>query len=95
MPGRIYVARPDQHLLLERGQVRLAHGPREQGHRPAIDPLFRSAAHVYGDRVVGVILSGTLDDGTAGLMEIEAHGAVALVQQPEDASYPGTRRPGI
>lgn len=89
VPGRIYVARPDQHLLLEPGQVRLTHGPREQGHRPAIDPLFRSAAHAFGARVAGVILSGTLDDGTAGLMEIKAHGGVALVQQPEEASYPG------
>lgn len=89
LPGRIYVARPDQHLLLEAGRVRLTHGPREQGHRPAIDPLFRSAAHAYGARVAGVILSGTLDDGTAGLMEIKAHGGVALVQQPEEASYPG------
>jgi two-component system chemotaxis response regulator CheB len=89
VPGRIYVARPDQHLLLEDGRVRLTHGPREQGHRPAIDPLFRSAAHAYGHRVAGVILSGTLDDGTAGMLEIKAQGGLALVQEPDEASYSG------
>ena len=89
VPGRIYVARPDQHLLLTGGRIRLTNGPREQGHRPAIDPLFRSAARTYGPRVAGVILSGTLDDGTVGLIEIKARGGLALVQQPEEAAYPG------
>lgn len=89
VPGRIYVAPPDEHLLLTPSQVRLTQGPREQGHRPAIDTLFRSAAGVFGPRVAGVILSGTLDDGTAGLIEIKAHGGLALVQQPEEASYAG------
>jgi two-component system chemotaxis response regulator CheB len=87
--GRIYVARPDQHLLLTGGRIRCTNGPREQGHRPAIDPLFRSAARTFGPRVAGVILSGTLDDGTVGLIEIKARGGLALVQQPEEAAYPG------
>jgi two-component system chemotaxis response regulator CheB len=89
VPGHICVARPDQHLLLTGGRIRCTHGPRQQGHRPAIDPLFRSAARTFGSRVVGVILSGTLDDGTVGLIEIKARGGLALVQQPEEAAYPG------
>jgi two-component system, chemotaxis family, protein-glutamate methylesterase/glutaminase len=89
VPGRICVARPDQHLVLTGGRVRCTNGPREQGHRPGIDPLFRSAARTFGSRVVGVILSGTLDDGTVGLVEIKARGGLALVQEPEEAAYPG------
>ena len=89
VPGRICVARPDQHLVLTGGRVRCTNGPREQGHRPAIDPLFRSAARTFGPRVVGVILSGTLDDGTVGLIEIKARGGLALVQEPEEAAYSG------
>jgi hypothetical protein len=89
VPGRIYVGRPDQHLVLTGGRVRCTNGPREQGHRPAIDPLFRSAARTFGSRVVGVILSGTLDDGTVGLIEIKARNGLALVQEPEEAAYPG------
>jgi two-component system chemotaxis response regulator CheB len=88
LPGRIYVARPDHHLELESDRVRLTHGSREPDH-PAIDPMFRSAARAFGPRVAGVILSGTLDDGTAGLLEIKHHGGLALVQQPEEALYPG------
>ena len=88
-PGHICVARPDQHLVLTGGRVRCTNGPREQGHRPAIDPLFRSAARRFGSRVAGVLLSGTLDDGTVGLIEIKARGGLALVQEPEEAAYPG------
>lgn len=88
-PGRIYVAVPDCHLLLGRGHVKVRRGPKENLHRPAIDPLFRTAAHNYGGRVVGVILSGGLDDGTAGLLAIKRHSGIAIVQDPSTATAPG------
>jgi two-component system, chemotaxis family, protein-glutamate methylesterase/glutaminase len=87
-PGHIYVAPPDHHLLTEPGRVCLTKGPHENRFRPAIDPLFRSAAQVYGPGAVGVILTGNLDDGTAGLWAIKRLGGVAVVQAPEDALFP-------
>jgi two-component system chemotaxis response regulator CheB len=83
--GRIYVARPDHHLTLEPGRLRVVHGPTENGCRPAIDPLFRSAARVYGPRVIGVVLTGALDDGTAGLAAVKEAGGLAIVQDPGEA----------
>ena len=88
-PGHIYVAPADHHLLLERsGYLRVTRGPKENRFRPAIDALFRSAAHAFGRRVVGVILTGFLDDGTAGLWSIKERGGIAVVQHPEDAVAP-------
>jgi two-component system chemotaxis response regulator CheB len=86
--GRIYVARPDCHLMLTRSGLSVSHGPRENGFRPAIDPLFRTAARVYGPRVIGVLLSGALDDGTYGLSVVKENGGLAVVQHPDDAVVP-------
>src|SRR5262245_61050072 len=84
--GRIYMAPPDRHLLLtSSGRIRLGHGPKENRFRPAVDPLFRSAALAYGPCATGIVLSGGLDDGTAGLCAIKQAGGITIVQDPDDA----------
>lgn len=85
LPGNVYLAVPDHHLILTKGSMKLGRGPRENMARPAVDPLFRSAAAAYGPRVIGVILSGMLNDGASGLEAIKRCGGVALVQDPADA----------
>src|SRR5262245_28380544 len=86
--GRIYVAPPDRHLLLKEGFISVINGPKENRHRPAIDPLFRTAARIYGSRVIGVLLTGAGDDGVIGLRAIKARGGLAIAQDPADAVVP-------
>lgn len=86
--SRIYVAPPDHHLLVKRAAVRVARGPRENRFRPAVDPLFRTAARSFGPRVIGIVLSGGLDDGTHGLELIKRHGGIAIAQDPQQAVMP-------
>jgi two-component system chemotaxis response regulator CheB len=93
--GRAYVAPPDHHLLIEDSRMRVTQGPKENRFRPAIDPLFRSAAYEYGPRVIGIILSGALSDGTSGLWAVKDRGGIAIVQDPEDALIPGMPRSAL
>ena len=86
--GHIYVAPPDKHLIIHRKRIRTVRGPRENGNRPAIDPMFRSAAVFHEGMVVGVVLTGNLDDGTAGLVAIKRRGGTAIIQEPADALFP-------
>src|SRR5262245_34938243 len=94
-PGVIYVAPPDRHLLVEAKSVRVIQGPRENGVRPAIDPLFRSAAAHHGTRVVGIVLTGLRDDGSAGLHAIHRCGGLTVVQDPDDAAFPDMPRSAL
>ena len=94
-PGHVYVAPPDSHLLVEDARVRLSQAPRENGHRPAIDPTMRTAAATYDRATIGIVLSGSRDDGTAGLIAIKARGGTAIVQDPDEALYPAMPRSAI
>ena len=86
--GYVYVAPPDYHLIIHGNYVCLTHGPREHRFRPAVDPLFRTAAKHYGARAIGVVLSGHMADGTHGLILIKEAGGVAMVQDPDEAQAP-------
>jgi two-component system chemotaxis response regulator CheB len=93
--GRIYVAPPDHHMLVADGHLRLSRAPRENWARPAIDPLFRTVAQAFGSDAIGIVLSGNLNDGTAGLYEIKQHGGLAIVQDPAEADGPSMPRSAL
>ncbi|MFD2937345.1 chemotaxis protein CheB [Spirosoma flavum] len=86
--GYIYIAPPDHHMILENDRILVKKGPKENRFRPSIDALFRSAAYTFGSRVIGVVLTGLLNDGTSGMWSIKRLGGIGIVQQPEDAAYP-------
>src|SRR5215207_110785 len=94
-PGSIYVALPDHHLLVDDAFVAVKRGPKENGFRPSIDALFRSAAYTYGPGAIGVVLSGALHDGTSGLWSIKRLGGIAIVQEPDQAQYPSMPRSAL
>lgn len=93
--GHVYLARPDHHLVLEKGLTRVIRGLKENRARPAVDPLFRSAALEYGPRVIGVVLTGALNDGAAGLAAIKKAGGLAVVQDPEEALFDSMPRSAL
>lgn len=95
LPGHVYVAPPDHHMLIIDGKIRLSRGPRHNGHRPAADPLFISAALSRGPRMAAVVLSGTLDDGAAGCAAVERRGGLVMVQDPRESAYDGMPRAAI
>jgi two-component system chemotaxis response regulator CheB len=95
LAGHVYVAPPDSHLIVEDSHLHLSQAPRENGHRPAIDPTMRSAAQAYRDGAIGIVLSGSRDDGTAGLLEIKAGGGIAIVQDPDEALYAAMPRSAL
>src|SRR3712207_5647157 len=94
-PGRIYVAPPDRHLFVRSGWIELSRGPRENHARPAIDPMFRTAARAYGSQVIGIVLSGALYDGSMGLLAIKTRGGMAIVQEPKEAMVDSMPRRAI
>lgn len=93
--GRVYVAPPDHHIVVEGGTVRVVHTASENGVRPAVDPLFRSAARTYRSRVIAVILTGALDDGTAGMLAVKQGGGITIAQDPNEAFSPGMPRSAV
>jgi two-component system, chemotaxis family, protein-glutamate methylesterase/glutaminase len=93
--GRVYVAPADQHLMLNGDRVRVVRGPQENRFRPSIDALFRSAARSHGSRVIGMVLTGQLDDGTVGLQTVKKRGGITIVQDPEEAEYPSMPRTAL
>jgi two-component system, chemotaxis family, protein-glutamate methylesterase/glutaminase len=93
--GHVYVAPPDNHMLLVGDKIRLSRGPRHNGHRPAADPLFVSAALSGGPHTIAVVLSGTLDDGAAGAAAVERHGGLVAIQDPDESAYDGMPRAAL
>ena len=93
--GRVYIAPVDRHMLIKAGEVRVVMGPKENNFRPAVDPLFRSASTTYDGRVIGVVVTGGLDDGTHGLLQIKRAGGIAIVQTPEEATDRGMPQSAI